>query len=94
VANDLTKNPLKIDTAGTALITKSFTPTLAVWVGATAGHTLLLKDVAGSTIMSASAVTATDFLPFPPDFTIGGLTATTVQSGTVWLYYKEKAPLS
>ena len=94
MSNVLTKNPLVIDTTSTSLITKTITPTLAYWVGATATHDLTLTDLAGNIILKVKAVTGTDTLLFPPDFSVGGLACSVIGSGTVYLYFAEDAPLT
>ena len=95
MANTLTGNPLIVDTVtATTHIAGSITPTLVYWVGATAGHDLTIKDKGGVTRMVAKAVTAADVLPFPPRFTMGGLGVTTLGSGTLYIYFREKAPLT
>jgi hypothetical protein len=94
MSNVLTKNPLVIDTVSTSLLTKSITPVLAYWVGATATHDLTLTDLAGNTILKVKAVTATDTFTFPPGFTVGGLACSVIGSGTVYLYVLEDGPYS
>lgn len=95
MSNVITANPLKIDTAaGTKIISGQFTPTLVLWVGATATNDLTIQDGAGVTKMVAKAVTATDVLPFPPRFPMQGLIVPTLGSGTIYIYFKESAPLT
>jgi hypothetical protein len=95
VANDLTGNPLKLDSAAaTVLLTQVFNPTMAVWVGATAGHDLVLQDKSASPKLTIKAITASDIIPFPPAFLMQGLVAATLGSGTLWLYFSDPWPRS
>jgi len=95
MSNVVTKNPIVIDTVATSgLITKSITPLLAYWVGATATHDLSLTDNAGNLILKAKAVTGTDIFPFPPNFTVGGIACSVIGSGIVYLYVLEEGPYS
>lgn len=91
MANALTTNPWKLDTANTSTVlsTNRLMPSHLVWVGATAGNDLILKDAAGNTKFVAKAVTASDeYNHLLDDNPNGwdGLIAHTIGSGTVYLY--------
>ena len=90
MANNLTDNPMILDTAGGGVLTSArIQPAKIRWDGATtAGHTLLIKDSAGivkytSTAGGANNVEESTFVPHE---TWAGLELTTLSSGKVYIY--------
>lgn len=93
MANDLTSQPMKLDTAGaSAVIATPIYPAKVRWVSktATAGDEVLLKDAAGmvkwhSVAGGANYVEESHFLPDQEHAWVG-LIPTTIGSGTVYIY--------
>jgi hypothetical protein len=93
MANVLTSQPMKLDTGGaTVLLTDPIYPAKVRWVSkaATAGDEVLLKDAAGnvkwhSVAGGSNYVEESHFLP-DQEHSWVGLTATTIGSGTVYIY--------
>ena len=85
MANDVTSNPWKLDTA--ASISAAVVQIGRIrWVGgATAGHTAIVKDSAGTVIASlvATASNYTEDVPIWKEYT--GVTLDTLASGTLYL---------
>jgi len=90
MANDLTANPIKVDTAGaTALTSKTFTVYKIRWVGATtAGHTAVIHNEASQVIFAAEATGAnyTESESFDPAQIVAGLIVPTLGSGALYIY--------
>ena len=99
MANDITNNPLLIDTAGaTALTSKTFTAYKIRWVGATtAGHTISVQN-AGGTVKWASESVGANYVEsetFPNDklLVFEGLKVPTMASGKVYIYVASEVPI-
>ena len=99
MANDITFNPIIVDTASsTAVTTKTFVAIMLRWVGATtAGHTASVQDTNGkvrwaSEATGANYVEETHFDGKPMIFE--GLKVPTLGSGTVYIYVSDKIPIS
>lgn len=99
MANDITSNPIVIDTAATtALTTVTFHVTAIRWVSASAsaGDAISLKNAAGkevyATVASGSNYVEESHFDRPP-IRFVGLIPATVGSGTVYLYVDGKVPI-
>lgn len=94
MSNDISTNPLVIDSTG-SLTTKNVEISLIRWVGATdTSHTVVIKNAAAKTIWASSCpvVGTVDNSPMPPEFQSAGITIGTIGSGTVYIYLsKEQA---
>lgn len=92
-ANDLTGNPLILDTAASTVITTgSYRVTSIVWACGTAcaaADLLLLKNQAGAVVVDlvASAINTNYTITFPAPLSVSGLILTTIGHGKVYLYY-------
>ena len=99
MANDVTGNPLVLDTASsTSVTTRTFVALMIRWVGATAaGHTVSVQNDASkvkwaSEASGANYVEETHFDGKPVIFE--GLKLPTLGSGTVYIYVFDKIPIS
>ncbi len=91
MANDLTGDPWKIDTAAgnttTPAATGQLTVTRVRWVGAsTAGHACILKDGQGR-VRWHSIASGSNYVEGDSGFAANGLIVDTIQSGTLYLYF-------
>ena len=93
MANDLTGNPLVIDTASTSVAVWSAQAARIQhvrWVGGTtAGHTCVIKDAAGHVKWAGVATGANyseDSLLDEPVTVKGGIFVSTLASGVVYIY--------
>lgn len=97
MANDVTSNPIIIDTAAaTALTSYAFTATKIRWVGATtAGHQAIVQNGNGIVKFSAEAVGAnyTESEHFDPPLIFSGLIVPTLSSGTIYIYVASSIPI-
>lgn len=98
MSNDITGDPLVVDTASaTALTTKTFVCHMIRWVGATtAGHTVSIQNGNGgvkwaSEASGASYVEETHFDGKPIIFS--GLKVPTLSSGIIYLYVYDAVPI-
>lgn len=98
MANDITGNPLVLDTVSAAsLTTKTFVVHAVRWVGATtAGHTVSVQNSAGNVIWASEAsganyVEGEHFDKKPLVF--AGLKIPTLASGIVYLYVESAVPI-
>lgn len=85
MANDVAGNPWKLDTTG-AVSSANVRIERIRWVGGTtAGHTCVLHDAAGKTVVSfvAAGANYTEDVPVRREYT--GLTLTTLASGIVYV---------
>jgi len=88
MANNLTTNPMYVDTAAVIRATK-ITVRKFIWSPFAANKTLLLKDAKGNVVLSLESITGD---PIEIDFGIHGfkfdsLTATTVEASSVLSIY-------
>ncbi len=97
MANDITGNPLILDTAAsTVLTTHNIEPTLIRWVGGTtAAHTCVVTNAAGIVIWAsvANAASFIDQTIFPPEFNFSGLVMLTLASGKLYIYHAGPVPV-
>lgn len=98
MANDISGNPLVLDTASaTSVTTKTFVAWMLRWVGATvAGHTVSVQNDASkvkwaSEGSGANYVEETHFDGKPVIFE--GLKVPTLSSGTIYIYVFDKIPI-
>lgn len=92
-ANDLTGNPLIIDTAGASMLTSSRTWVVAVrWVGGTtAGHTAVVQDVNSRDLWAGIAGTTNwDEESMAPMVWRGGFKVPTLSSGKLYIYLRDQ----
>lgn len=86
MANDLTKNPLILDTVGAVLADRDISINSVQWVNpTTVGHTVVLLDANGNTVFKATCVVANQSLIkyFRPGFVFTGLNVDTLGSGEI-----------
>lgn len=97
MANDLTNNPLVIDTAGT-LTTKPVQIAALYWAaGASgaAGDTCVVTN--GSKTLWAptiAAANATASISFDPPLSASGLAVSTLSHGTLFIYLRSGVPIT
>ncbi len=98
MSNDITINPIKIDTAAAGVITTNTFKLYKIrWISAssTAGDNVLVQNAA-STVkwegLSEAATTDVDESTFDPPLIMAGLIVPTLDDGTLYLYVK-KVPL-
>ena len=102
MANDLTCNPLVIDTAAaTAIIDNVFQIKTIKWTvdnGGADNDTVVLKNKAGKVIyeeilniVTSGSVQAPP-ISFSPPLTVNGLIAETLSGGTVYIYWEGVQP--
>jgi hypothetical protein len=89
--NDTTGNPWRFDNADTGVITTSpFKVKKFVWTPTTDGDDILLTDNSGHYLWSLKAVAATTdqeiSYEMEIDGSINGLTITTLDNGTLYVY--------
>lgn len=94
MANDLTKNPWIVDTAGaTPLTTDKILVRKIRWTGATtSGHTAVVKDGQARNVFESVATvtgsnTPEDVSFFGEEGNFRGLAVTTLASGKLYIYY-------
>jgi hypothetical protein len=88
MANDLTKNPLKIDTAATILTGKAFRVRSFRWVAKTAqaGNELIVEDTAGRVVFHSVAAAANHMdVYMPGDMIVNGLVVDTIAAGVLYI---------
>ena len=93
MANDLTKNPWVVDTAGSAAILTDFAEVRSIqWIGATtAGHEAIVQDQSGQVIWRRLAQGANQ--NFDTEFEgrrgrlVNGLLVPTLASGTLYITF-------
>lgn len=100
MANDVTRNPLVLDTAtANILLTKRFTVLKIRWVseGANAGDNVVLEDQDGNKVWESVAAGAdyveSESWPWEKPLGFNGLAPPTLDSGTIYMYVKEGVPL-
>ena len=98
MSNDITDNPLALDTASaTAVTTKIFTVSKIRWVyeGAVAGDNVIITDNGGITKFEtvASGANYVESETFEPPLVFAGLKATTLAGGKVYLYVASSIPI-
>ena len=98
MANDITNNPLLLDTAAATSITAiTFVATKIRWVGATtAGHTVSITN-AGGTVKFAGEATGANYSEsehFDPPLIFEGLIMPTLASGKIYIYCQSKIPIT
>ncbi len=94
-SNDLTSNPLIIDTAASTVITSArYDVTAMVWDCGSAcaqADILTLKNAAGNVVVNmtglATTVQSTYGMIWPTPFRIQGLIMTTLGHGKLYIYY-------
>ena len=89
MANDITGNPWILDTAG-SVTTSPFKCQYLKWTPTTDGDDLLIVDNAGNTVWSLKAIAADsnqgiDYKE-PIEGVINGLSITTIDNGTLYVY--------
>lgn len=98
MSNDITNNPLVVDTAGaTAITTVTFVATKVRWVGATtAGHTVSVQNNSGIAKFAGEATGAnyTESEHFDPPLIFEGLKVPTLASGVIYIYCQSKIPIT
>lgn len=93
-SNDITGNPLVLDTGATTVIsTNQFRIHTAIWdcaLSCAAADVILLKNAAGAVVlaMTATAANQTFVVPFSSSLMINGLILTTITHGKLYLYYE------
>jgi len=91
MANSTTGNPWVLDTAG-SIITTPFRCKLMVWTPTTTGDDILLVDNGGNTLWSYKAIAgdSNQSIPYelPIDGVVNGLTITTIDHGTLYVYIR------
>lgn len=99
MANDITSNPLIIDTeSATALTTKTFKAYKIRWVGSTtAGHLVSIQN-AGSQVKwaaEANGANYTESESFPDDcrLVFEGLKVPDLDSGKIYIYVADAIPI-
>jgi len=101
MANDITGNPLKVDTASsTALSSYNFTAWMIRWVGATtAGHTISVQDKNGN-VKYASEASGANYVeeshlvsPKNESLIFNGLKVPTLGSGIIFIYTDSGTPI-
>lgn len=101
MANDITGNPLVIDTASASVITSYvFTAWAIRWVnGTTAGHTISVQDK-NSKIKYATVASAANYVeeshlisPKSESLVFDGLLVPTLASGTIYIYVDSAVPI-
>lgn len=101
MSNDVTGNPLVIDTASaTAITAYSFTAWAIRWVnGTTAGHTISVQDRHGkvkyATVAAAANYVEESHLVSPKNESLlfDGLLVPTLASGTIYIYVDSPWPI-
>ena len=95
MANDLTQNPMIVDTQGASDLLSGQALALAKieWVGATlAGHRAAVKDADGKIVYEgyANGANFTDRVHFPeyPSRIIHGLIVDDLDSGKLYIHYR------
>jgi hypothetical protein len=90
MANDLTGNPWKVDTASaTAIWSGNVWIKRLVWhEPTTSGHTLSITDAAGRVVWAKTALAGGSGLDYELDLEtiVGGLIIPTITSGTLYIY--------
>jgi len=100
MANDITNNPLIIDTASGSVVTsKTFVATKVRWVSksASAGDDIDVQDGNGKSVW-VSVATGANYVEethFDPDARVifEGLTVPTLDSGTLYIYVAYGVPI-
>ena len=97
MANDLTQNPIKIDTAGSSVLTtKKLYPMSIRWVGAaTAGHAASITDQNDKVVWSGVAAVGPNNVE-AEQINVrkpwNGLKVPTLASGVLWITLKHNPP--
>lgn len=101
MSNDLTVNPISIDTASSsAILTRRIEVLRVRWVAelASAGDNAVIQDGDGHALWSSVAAGANyvESEGHHPDYPLvcNGLIVPTLQSGTLYLYLKIKTPVT
>ncbi len=98
MSNDITANPLYIDTAAAGSVTTiTFVITKVRWVGATtAGHTVSVRNGNSQVLFAAEATGAnyTESEHFDPPLIVESLIVPTLASGILYIYCKSKIPIT
>lgn len=102
MANDITQNPIILDSAGSSVVTSSFLRVVAVvWnsgASGVAGDQCLLKDKSGKVKvdLALNIAKGSEYLVFPDNHPLlmHGIIATTITHGTVYVYTQQAAPFS
>ncbi|HEY1646277.1 MAG TPA: hypothetical protein VGF75_08040 [Candidatus Saccharimonadales bacterium] len=89
MANNITGNPVYIDTAGT-LFKQRFKFDGGIWNNAAAADTLVLMDTAGRVVLSATFPTDLQPVEIPKMGWVNGLICTTISGGNVTIYVGNK----
>lgn len=92
MANNLTKNPIIIDTTTGATILKNLQIDGIRWIGGTtAGHRATITDPAGMTIFD-SVATAANYTDesIIPQYWRGGFIVTVLGSGILYIYLRDR----
>jgi hypothetical protein len=91
MANDLTGNPLKVDTAA-AITTHPTHVFRMVWTPTTAGDDILVEDNGGSDLWAYKAIAAdsNQAIAYEREFNsqVNGITVTTIDHGTLYIYIR------
>ena len=98
MANDITNNPILLDTASaSAVTTVTFVATKIRWVGATtASHTVSITNL-NATVKFAAEATGANYSEsehFDPPLIFEGLVIPTLQSGKIYIYCQSKIPIT
>ena len=92
MANDLTDSPLKIDTAATVLAGSFFIPRMVWQEPSAAGEDLIVNDSAGRTLWDENAYTGGTGISIEQVLNqiCNGVVVHTIDSGTLFIYYRKK----
>ena len=100
MANDISNNPLIVDTAGASAITsRTFKAYKIRWVGGTtASHTAVIQNAAGRQLIKfqANGADYSESESFPDDsrLVFEGLIVPTLGSGEIHIYVEGKVPIT
>ena len=91
MSNDLTGNPLKVDTAAEITTNPTFVHRM-IWTPTTAGDDILVEDNGGSDLWAYKALAgdADQAIEYDRDFNmqVNGITVTTIDNGTLYIYIR------
>jgi hypothetical protein len=88
MANDLTGNPLSVDTAATIKTRPVFVHRMVWESPTTSGHTLDVTDLAGHKLYSTTAIAGGTGIVYEREIgtSVSGIIVATIQSGTLYIY--------
>lgn len=88
MANDLTGNPLSVDTAATIISRPVFVHRMVWESPTTAAHTLDVTDNAGHKLFAKTAIAGGTGIAYEREIgaSVSGIKVVTIQSGTLYIY--------